>query len=74
MQVTEYVPVSEIANNKICNKGIKKNTQIIHGKMKDFRAENKLVFLLNKFIILHTYYYYDIIFIVVSPCILACYK
>jgi hypothetical protein len=45
MQVTEYWPVSKVANTKICNKGIKKDTKIIQNIMKDFHVENKPVFL-----------------------------
>ena len=49
MQVAEYVPVSKIENTNICGKEIKNDRKIIQGTMKDFHAENKLVFLLNKF-------------------------
>lgn len=61
MQVKKCVPVGNVGNIKTCNKGIKKDTNIVQD-IENLQAAKKHIFLLNKFIILHTYCYYDIIF------------
>jgi hypothetical protein len=65
MQGKENVPVGKVTNTKMCKKAIKKYMKIIQDIKKDFHAENKHILFLNKFITLHTSYYYYVTFKIV---------